>query len=317
MRRTWFSSQPQFKKLVALLAAAFLISLSPNNAFASRGGVEERNNPFAVGMSFKFAGVDELCSGLLLAPTLIVTAGHCYYSPKGDIGTDYIFTAPGQPLDAPLDPRIAQPKIVKAFLDPTFNTKEFNNVNDIAFLQLDKALPGSKFLKIATLDQVKALGSVVLKGYGYGKVYETNSDYSVYPRMYSMTWVPLDSVTATSNTFVVPSATSVPCKGDSGGPIVATLPSGEQILVGALSGASAVVNGCGTPATDGNFYIRLTVAYPYLSLISSIYDPLKVPTASPSPTPTKKVTIKCKKGTVIKKVTAIKPVCPKGYKLTK
>lgn len=322
MKRIWFLSQLQFKTFsifatVVIAATSFLIS----PAQASRGGVEERNNTFAVGLSFKFAGVDELCSGLLLAPTIIATAGHCYYSPKGDVATDYIFTAPGQALDAPLDSRVAQPKVVKAYLDPTFNTKEFNNVNDIAFLQLDKALPGNYFMPIATADEIKNLGGVVVKGYGYGKVYETNASYSIYPRMYSGMWKPFDSGTATSNTLMIPSASSVPCKGDSGGPIVATLSSGKQLLVGVLSGASDVVNGCGTQAADGNFYIRLTLANPYLSLISAIYDPAKAPvatpTATPAPTPAKKVTIKCKKGSVTKKVTAVKPACPKGYKLVK
>lgn len=52
----------------------------------------------------------------------------------------------------------------------------------------------------------------------------------------------------------------------------------------------------------------------------------KVVVAAPSPTPTatasapavkKLVTIKCVKGKTIKKLTAVKPVCPKGYKLSK
>ena len=319
MRRTWSSSQHQRKSLAVITFAVIAAtSLFVVPAHASRGGIEEPKNTFAVGLAFKFAGVDELCSGILLSPTIVATAGHCYYSPKGDVGTDYIFTAPGQALDAPLDPRVARPKIVKAYLDPTFNTKEFNNVNDIAFLQLDKALPGSNFMKVATMDEINSLGDVTVKGYGYGKVFETNFAYSVYPRMYSGTWKPFDSGTTTSNTLMFPSTTSVPCKGDSGGPIVATLPTGKQVLIGALSGASDVVDGCGTRAADGNFYIRLTLAYPYLSLISAIYDPNKVPAVSPSPTANaKKVTIKCKKGTVIKKVTAVKPVCPKGYKPVK
>jgi hypothetical protein len=47
------------------------------------------------------------------------------------------------------------------------------------------------------------------------------------------------------------------------------------------------------------------------------------PKASPSPSPSAskttvvKRTIKCKKGSVIKKITAVKPKCPTGYKLVK
>jgi hypothetical protein len=46
--------------------------------------------------------------------------------------------------------------------------------------------------------------------------------------------------------------------------------------------------------------------------------PTPTPVATESPTPTaaalKKSTITCIKGKAVKKVTALKPVCPKGYK---
>jgi hypothetical protein len=49
-------------------------------------------------------------------------------------------------------------------------------------------------------------------------------------------------------------------------------------------------------------------------------EPTPTVTATPTPTPTvttapvKKTTISCVKGKVVKKVTSVKPVCPKGYK---
>jgi hypothetical protein len=49
-------------------------------------------------------------------------------------------------------------------------------------------------------------------------------------------------------------------------------------------------------------------------------EPTPTVTATPTPTPTvttapvKKTTITCVKGKVVKKVTSVKPVCPKGYK---
>jgi len=46
-------------------------------------------------------------------------------------------------------------------------------------------------------------------------------------------------------------------------------------------------------------------------------SPSEIPTPTPSPTPTvtpiKKTTITCVKGKVVKKVTGVKPLCPKGY----
>ena len=251
----------------------------------------------------------------MLTPTLVATAGHCAYSVTGAPGTDYLFTSPGTALDAAINPTIIQPKVIKVFTDPEFSTLDANNINDIAFLQLDKAVSSKSYLKFATRAELETLSETsTIAGYGYGRVYETNQAYSIYPRRYAMTWRTIDSSTVLANTFNLPSATATACKGDSGGPIVATLPSGREVLVGMLSGASNVLGGCGNPSPDGNFYIRLTAGYPFLSMIASVYNPLANPT--PTPTPVKK-TIKCRKGTVVKKVTAIKPVCPKGYKLVK
>jgi V8-like Glu-specific endopeptidase len=316
MRRTWSSSQRLSEAFAAVLVPALFLSLftfAP--AHASRNGVEEPKNAFTVGITFKFGSIDQLCSGAMLNPTLVATAGHCAYSPTGETGTGYIFTTPGTALDAAIDPRIVAPKVIKIFTDPLFSPLDVNNVNDIAFLQLDKPILVKSYLKFATRSDLEQLTSASsIAGYGYGRVFETGAGYSIYPRKYTMDWAPIDSTTALSNTFSLTSKTSAPCKGDSGGPIVATLPSGRTVLVGMLSGANNVQGGCGNPSADGLFYIRLTAGYPFLPLIASIYDPAA--TIKP-PAPAKKVTIKCKKGSVTKKVTAVKPVCPKGYKLVK
>ncbi len=316
MRRTWSSSQRLSKAFTAALIPALFLSLftfAP--AHASRNGVEEPTNLFTVGITFKFGTVEQLCSGVMLTPTLVATAGHCAYSPTGETGTGYIFTTPGTALDAAIDPRIVAPKVIKIFTDPLFSPLDVNNVNDIAFLQLDKPILVKSYLKFATRSDLEQLTSASsIAGYGYGRVFETGAGYSIYPRKYTMDWAPIDSTTALSNTFSLTSKTSAPCKGDSGGPIVATLPTGKTLLVGLLSGANNVLGGCGNPSTDGLFYIRLTAGFPFLPMISSIYDPAA---AIVLPAPAKKITIKCKKGSYIKKVTAVKPVCPKGYKRVK
>jgi secreted trypsin-like serine protease len=323
MRRTWSSSQRLSKASFVLIVAvvAALVS-STTSAVASRNGVEDPTNTFTVGITFKFGAVDQLCSGALLNPTLVVTAGHCAFSTAGETGTTYLFTSPGTPLDAAIDPRIVQPKVIKIFTDPSFSTKDANNVNDIAFLKLDSPVIAKNYLKIATREELEQLtSSSNIAGYGYGQIFETGASYSIYPRKYSLTWNPIDSSTVLANTFTLSSSNAGPCKGDSGGPIVATLPSGKQVLVGALSGANNVLGGCSNPDGKGEFSVRLTIGYPFLPLIAGIYDPaapVLLPTPKPSSTPTSvKKTIKCRKGSVIKKVTAIKPVCPKGYKLTK
>ena len=50
-----------------------------------------------------------------------------------------------------------------------------------------------------------------------------------------------------------------------------------------------------------------------IDTVKPVVEPTLSPTASPTATP-KKVTITCTKGKTSKKVTAVKPTCPKGYK---
>lgn len=322
MRRTWSSLRLRFNYRFAALPLALLLSASPLQAIASINGTEQPTNPFTVGITFKFGDIEHLCSGAMLTPYIVVTAGHCVNNPYGETATAYLFTSPGTALDAAIDPRIMQPQVVKFFVPSTFIPTVANSANDIAFLQLDKPVLSKVYLKIATRAELEQLtSSSPISGYGYGQVFETGAGYSIYPRKYDLTWKPVDSSTVIENTFSLTSKLSAPCKGDSGGPIVATLPSGKQVLVGALTGANNVLGGCSTLNEDGLYFTRLTLGYPFLPLIAGIYDPaapVVVPTPKPSATPTTvKKTIKCRKGSVIKKVTAIKPVCPKGYKLTK
>lgn len=312
MRRTWSLSQRLSKAAVSIISAFLIASLFQSPAFASRNGIEERTNTFTVGITFKFGNVEQLCSGSALTATLIATAGHCAFSPTGETGTAHLFTSPGVPLDAAIDPRIVQPKVIKVYSDPAFSAADAKNVNDIVFLQLDKPVTVKSYVKFATRDELNLLTATSsIAGYGYGQVFESGTPYSIYPRRYPMQWKVIDSSTALANTFDLTSTTSAPCKGDSGGPIVATLPTGRMVLVGVLSGANNVLGGCGSASADGLYYIRLTTGYAFLPLISAIYNPATAPSAPPAPV--KKVTIKCKKGSYIKKVTAVKPVCPKGY----
>lgn len=314
MKRIWLLSRLRFSVRKLLLVSgllAFLIS-STYAATASRGGVEEIDNSFTVGFTFRFGEVSQLCSGSLLSPTLIITARHCVYSNAGQYGTDYIFSPPGTQIDAAIDPKVIPVKVKKLILDTNFQADLLSKTNDIAFIQLDKSLATKGFIKPATKVEIDSLETNTVSGFGYGAVFETGAKYSIYPRRYNLEWKISDSSTASSSTFSIPSKTNSACKGDSGGPIVATLTNGQKVLVGVLSGAADVVDNCGSMAPDGNYYMRITKAYPFLSLVSQIYDPNALATALP--TPTKKKVITCVKGKIIKKITGTNPKCPTGYK---
>lgn len=302
-------------RLNSFFALALIFSLLIGNspAQASRGGVVVKDNKFTIGMDFMFGEEQNVCSGIPILPTLIMTAAHCIVNKDGVRGTDYVFTAPGVALDAAIDPSIVPPKIIKIVVAPNFRKNGINEGDDIAFIQLDKAIVKSGFINLATKDDLyKLTSSSVISGYGYGAVYETGATYSTYARKYKLDWKPIAAGSEIPGLIEFTNATTTACSGDSGGPITAVLPSGEEVVIGVMSGAGAVVNACGTLASDGLFHMRVTTALPYLDLVKDIYTPGQQMAFNKV---IKKIT--CVKGALKKTVKGVNPKCPKGYKLKK
>lgn len=75
-----------------------------------------------------------------------------------------------------------------------------------------------------------------------------------------------------------------------------------------------------TPPTAGAVFARLQLAVQGIATTADAYDFHFFQLAAPAPTTppaAKKITIKCQKGTTVKKVTAVSPKCPSGYKKIK
>lgn len=288
MTRIWSSSQRRF----SVIALCFsLIIANSNLASASRGGLEDSKNKFTVGFTYNDDTVPSVCSGILIAPKIIVTARHCVRNDSGIDGSDYIFTNPGARIDGPGTPT----KISRVVISD----------EDLAFILLDAPLSGATYLRVANRETIEGLqDSAPLTGHGYGAVFETQSPYSSIVRKYPLEWRKTGKDPKLANTYELTSGSATACRGDSGGPITATLPNGEQSLVAVMSGAAGVENACGTPGTDGLYRMRVVLVEPYLSLIPEYSYP--------------KITrITCTKGTKRISVRGVNPKCPKGYRIKK
>lgn len=302
MNRTWSLLPRRYSAGILSLIFAF-VSLGPQNSFASRGGVEDLQNKFVVGITYKDNGLPQLCSGVAISPTIVATAAHCVTSHHGGALTEFAFTDPGVDIETSVMPNEVI-SIAKA-------------EQDLAFITLKSPLRDGKYLKIADSKIVSSLREgASLTGYGYGAVFEEFTLYSKFVRKYPILWNPNASVQGSANTFEVTSTTSTACAGDSGGPITAMIDN-EEVLLGVMASAAGVTSACGNQGADGKFRMKITLVSPYLSLVPA-YTPNKAPTAtpSPSPKPTKK-RIVCIKGKVKKVVYAINPKCPKGYRVGK
>lgn len=301
MTRIWSLSLLRFNAKFLALTLLFSSSLI-TAAQASRGGVEDPTNRFTVGFTYNDGSIPSVCSGILIAPTIIVTARHCVRNDSGVDGSGYVFTNPGTRVDG----LATGAKISRVVISD----------EDLAFIILDIALKGAEYLKVADMATIAAISDLTpLYGYGYGAVYETFEPYSPLVRKYGLDWRSGGRDPKLNNTYELTSKSSSACRGDSGGPVIVTLGTGERALVAVISGAANVQNACGTLGSDGLYRMRVTLVSPYLSLIPEYTG---VPMAEPAPTPTKKIVkITCVKGKVTKVISGSKPKCPKGYVLKK
>lgn len=302
-RKTWFSSQHRSRTLFVVLSLV-ISSIWVNPSLASRGGIEDRSNTFAVAMTYKDNNQPQLCSGVMISPTVIATAAHCVESHHNGALTDYTFSNPGADVEDPVTPNSVM-RVVK--------TGE-----DLAFILINVPLSGGKSIPIAdplAISELKEKSP--LFGYGFGAVFEEFTLYSRYARKYPIEWLRNIPVAGTPNTYEVVSASSSACSGDSGGPVTALI-GGKEVLIGVMGSAAQVEGNCGTKGEDGLFRMKIALIHSYVSLIPA---PIANPSNSPSPIssisqiPLAKKRIICVKGKKQIIVRAVKPKCPPGYRL--
>lgn len=291
--------------LATTLALTFLTA---NSSFASKGGIEQLNNTFVIGFTYNNSGVPNLCSGVLVAPNVIATARHCVVNKDGIYGINYLFSAPGAELDASID-GTKVPTLLKQIIIPQQTpTSGLDLRLDLAFLVTDKPFATGTPISIATAEEIAQLNdNSVIAGYGYGKVFETGEPYSSFPTKIDLSWKNSSLITDTTSYYELLHENNAACLGDSGGAITLINSFGKEVLLGVISGAGEVVNGCGSKLADGYYRLRMTVLNPHLSLLPK-------PAASPAPKIRK---IICLKGSKKKVVKGVNPKCPKGYKLKK
>jgi len=249
-----------------LIGLTLLLTFNSLQAFGVENGESAETSEFVVPISIQSTStIWNTCSGAVVAPTVVATAGHCVLDATGMLSSRILVGEPGSTNI----PTTSWNKVVKIFLDDDYkgNTAEGKIANsDIAFLLLEKPFKINKKINLASENELLTLKSsgAKLRIYGYGYISDAGARSSTpkyFDSTFSKTQVPdPNQALAISNQGNI-------CQGDSGGPVLSITPS-KVILVGVITGAYPSVY-CTKKQQDGTFLAAFSVINRFSNLATA------------------------------------------------
>ena len=326
---------------ISIILTAGLIPISSYSASAIYGGSLSIGDTRVVKI-WEDESIYNGCSAALLTPQIVISAAHCTDNRTPHEGMAYETSAftpakqwwaspPG--VDAGVVDLSTRVKIVKGYI-----TKGYTNIwpctssgctqqDDIVFYILEKPLVASYSIRIATeadVAKIKQQKMVVTHiGYGYqGDVKSPNNiDGKPYkiPGTADKSIVRIGNPPKETNNIIrtIQSKTQSLCPGDSGSPVYVNINGVEKNLAVQFAGSGMCVGEAPGQVPDA----MNTLVYPYIDLLrseplaASLIAEYDIDVATDKAAAASKATsITCVKGKLTKKVNAVKPVCPNGYK---
>ncbi len=329
------------KVALAFLVMSALIFSSTPVSQAGLNAPVNLDNPRAVPI-FGQQGPSEVnlmagWSGYLYSPRIVFSAAHSHY--RFEANGDRILNEPkyitvGKP-NSSVKSTEGRAKVIKTFVGD-YKKSSMGGQNDFIVLVLDRDLASISAAKLMTAEDeaelVKARAEVVFHGYGEYRDRcdpgqknpcaedrnNPNKSPSELPRIMrsnlapksDFPWLQGQQLTDVAKETLLTNLSS--CPGDSGSGMTTTY-KGKVIYVGQAFSSGMNFYACGASNAPANEKHPRELAvfspiYKHLDLIKQAEDFVAQQVVAG------KSTIQCSKGKVVKKVTAIKPVCPKGYK---
>jgi len=242
------------------------------------GGTEVKGSPLVLTLLTSKYARTSFCSMSLLTERIVVTAAHCVIQDQGvapnlrwNISDIYVSQPGADVTKDDVETRVRVLKVVTR--DDFINTwkPEINDrrtqINDIAFLFLEKPLVKGYAIEIATDDEVnRAIANAdMVTHYGYGL--QTSSSQSHSPWTTQLQLVDRsDSHVEKNKVLYTREGPTAMCPGDSGGPFYINV-NGVQKIAGVLVAAS----GCrGLPPYNGGT-LGTRIA-PYMAMAQLKWD---------------------------------------------
>ena len=329
-----------------LMISALIISSTPISQAGLNAPVN-LDNPRAVPI-FGQQGPTEVnlmagWSGYLYSPRIVFSAAHSHY--RFEANGDRILNEPkhitvGRP-NSSVKSTEGRAKVIQTYVGD-YKKSSMGGQNDFIVLVLDRDLATVAPAKLMTAEieaeLVKARAEVVFHGYGEYRDRcdpgqknpcaedrnNPNKSPSELPRIMrsnlapksDFPWLQGQQLTDVAKETLLTNLSS--CPGDSGSGMTTTY-KGEVFYVGQAFSSGMNFYACGASNAPANEKHPREIAvfspiYKHLDLIKQAKDFLAKQEADAKGVVLKKTTITCVKGKLVKKVTAIKPACPKGYK---
>lgn len=251
------------KSFSAILILSLISTVQTIPARAIENGEAASGNSVVVPIQIQTTGTTwSSCSGALLAPNVVATAGHCVLDNSGLISKQILVGLPGSKNVI----TSGWAKVVQTYTDESYRGSDANGMvtaSDIAFLVLDRSFAQPTKLYLAsenTLNALKASGAK-LRIVGYGMTNDSG-DQTVDPNSLDTTF--LKTAVADPNQSLAGSTKGSICKGDSGSPVLSITPT-RVTLIGVITGAYLSVN-CSKKQSDGYFVASFTAINRYANL---------------------------------------------------
>ena len=241
-----------------------------NNSFGVLNGEEQADNKWVVAITIKNGNRQQLCSGVIIKPTIVVTAKHCAQNSKGKKFSKILINAPDSKFNFPHKKDMELREVSKIIVPKEPKNKWNDDEGDVAFLKFDLPFTNYQLPDIGTPEEIATLKPwSEIKGYGYGTTGDGISKYSQIPRRYNLSWGN-DDHAVLGTVVLIASVSSMACAGDSGGPITAFLENGKEILIGvAASIANKGASGCETLNPTKMYYLNFNLINPNLNSVKS------------------------------------------------
>lgn len=260
-------------KLFKIAILLTLIGSLQNGAVAVENGDSADASEYVVPISIQATATTwQSCSGAVVAPTVIATAGHCVLDKSGLLSTKILVGNPG----AANSPSTSWASVLKIYVSDEYKGNSADGLitaSDVAFLLLDKPIGASRKINLTSENELLALknASAKLRIFGYGNTSDSGAT-STLPFSLDATFS--KQVSQDPNQAIAVSQKANICKGDSGGPILSITPN-KVTLVGVVTGAYSS-NYCSKRQSDGNYWTAFTAVSRFANLAAeAITDSLK------------------------------------------